>query len=157
MIIRHLASKYFVHYFIYLDSSSGPSLNTEHVFLHNHCQECLQACTEMYSHIHSLWEYLWEQTVHFHSISLSPIISTSRPFPHHPHMCEIFDLNSTSLDLHNAVHIVHKNLCNLGTFLIWILRHAQCSAHSPQVSFLTLPWSGYFGIYYVCGQLYTLV
>ena len=100
---------------IYLDSSSGPSLNTEHVFLHNHCQECLQACTEMYSHIHSLWEYLWEETVHFHSISLSPIFSTYCPFPHHPHICEICALTTQ----HHLTRTMHS---------------AQCSAQSPQES-----------------------
>ena len=28
--------------------------------------------------------------------------------------------------VHNALHIVHKNLCNLDTFLIWILWQLLC-------------------------------
>ena len=69
----------------------------------------------MYSHIHSLWEYLWEQKVNFHSISLSPIFSTYCPFPHHPHICEICALTTQ----HHLTRTMHS---------------AQCSAQSPQES-----------------------
>ena len=53
------------------------------------------------------------KTVHFHSISLSPIFSTYCPFPHHPHICEI---------------------CALTTHLTRTMHSAQCSAQSPQES-----------------------
>ena len=138
MRIRHLASKYFVHYghmcFLFIWTVALDPLWTLNMYffiiiVKNVYRHALK-CTVTFIHCENICE---NKRFTFIQFLCPQYFQPTARFPTTHTFVKYVpsQLNITwpaQCTVHNAVHRVHKNLCNLGTFLIWILRHAQCSA-----------------------------